>query len=399
MTDIHSPNTDTPVSFERSNAEYNRRTVYFLAAFYGASGFARLFIQAVVPLKALSILGQPAQVSLAYFLAGASSLCASICLPHLASAAPRHVVALCGAISGLVGLTCLATGSQTLFAVGLTLQAVSVTLIEIVISMYALDNLRRTDFGHYEPVRLFFGGTAFVVAPMCGILSEELHPIAPFALSALALVIVGLLALGARRLKTHKQARLPNPLQLIQRFFSQPRMALAYVLATGRSAWWTMFFIFAPMYVVTHGYSKVTATAVVTISMCFLLTVPLWGWVARRVGMRRMLPVGFGLCAVFSALAGILTTPLLAIICLLLASNVLGALDGVGNAFFLRAVRPLQRVQMAAVFQTFRDVGTAGPQLAFAGILIYGGIGSVFVVSAIGMVSLASLSRYLPRKM
>lgn len=393
------PNFDHSNERRPLSTSYDRRIVFYLAAFYGVASFARLFILTVIPLRALSILDQPSRVSLAYFLAGTLSLCASICLPLMASARSSHAIALYSVTAGIVGLICLTLQNQTLFIIGLALQTASATIVESVISLYALDNLRRPDFSHYEPLRMSFGAAAFVLGPMCGILSEQFHPSAPFILSGFAFAVVGLFAAGARRLKSNKQTYSPNPFRLVPRFFSQPRMRLAYVLAAGRSGWWAMFFIFVPMFVVSHGYSKIAATTVITISMCFLLSVPFWGWVARRVGTRDFLIVGYGLCAIFSALAGFIASPFVAIVCLVLASFGLGALDGVGNSFFLRAVRPLQRAHMTAVFQTFRDVGTALPQLLFSAMLIHSGIESVFAASAAGMFVLAGLSRYLPRKM
>src|SRR5262249_35117521 len=112
-----------------------------------------------------------------------------------------------------------------------------------------------------------------------------------------------------------------------------------------------------------------------------------------------VLVAGFSLCAVFSMVAGALSDPLPATVCLLLASIALCTVDGTGNVFFLRAVRPLQRTEMTAIFQTFRDVGQAIPQLMFDGLLIYASVGSVFIISAIGMLELACVSRYVPRGM
>jgi aerobic C4-dicarboxylate transport protein len=44
-----------------------------------------------------------------------------------------------------------------------------------------------------------------------------------------------------------------NPVLYLRRFFAQPRLRLAWTLAASRSSWWSMFYVYAPIFAVTAG--------------------------------------------------------------------------------------------------------------------------------------------------
>jgi MFS family permease len=180
----------------------------------------------------------------------------------------------------------------------------------------------------------------------------------------------------------------------------QPRLRLAWLLAIGRSGWWVMFFVYAPIYAVESGLDQVTAGAIVSIASGALFIVPLWGWVARRYGLRRLLIVAYGasgLATVAIALAG--GVPWLVAAALVVAAITTGAIDGAGNVPFLRAVHPMERAEMTTVFATYRDVSQLGPPGLFALLLKAFHLPAVFVAGGLGMLAVSYYARYLPRRM
>jgi hypothetical protein len=60
-----------------------------------------------------------------------------------------------------------------------------------------------------------------------------------------------------------------NPLRYVPRFFSQPRLVLAWTLAAIRPSWWSMFFIYAPILAVTSGLGAETGGIVASIGTAF----------------------------------------------------------------------------------------------------------------------------------
>ena len=74
-------------------------------------------------------------------------------------------------------------------------------------------------------------------------------------------------------------------------------------------------------------------------------------------------------------------------------------LDGSGHVLFLRAVRPLERTEMAGVFQTYRDVANLIVPGVFAILLKFYALPIVFAGAAGWTMAGAITSRYIPRKM
>ena len=68
-----------------------------------------------------------------------------------------------------------------------------------------------------------------------------------------------------------------NPIRFIGRFFSQPRLKLAWFLAFGRSSWWSMFFIYAPIIVVESGMGETFSGLIVSIGISSVFWFPYGG--------------------------------------------------------------------------------------------------------------------------
>jgi hypothetical protein len=74
-------------------------------------------------------------------------------------------------------------------------------------------------------------------------------------------------------------------------------------------------------------------------------------------------------------------------------------LDGLGNIPFLRAVRPLERPQMATVFRTYIDLSDLLPAALYSVLLSFADIRIVFLASGLWMLVAATVARHLPRRM
>ena len=182
----------------------------------------------------------------------------------------------------------------------------------------------------------------------------------------------------------------PNPVRYIKRFIDQPRLRLSYILAVGRSGWWSMFFIYAPIYAVESGLGDEAGGLLVSLGLACAFLVPLWGWIGRRFGLRRLLVTAYtlsGLASIAVALA--MQLPLLGAGVLLLAALLTASIDGAGNIPFLRAVHPTERAEMTTVFATYRDAGQLLPPATFAILLKIFPLASVFVASGVAALILA----------
>jgi MFS family permease len=193
-----------------------------------------------------------------------------------------------------------------------------------------------------------------------------------------------------------------NALDNVRRFLEQPRLRLAWLIAFGRSCFWTTFFIYGPLLVVESGLDKTVSGIMISASQALLMTAWISGRLALRHGVRSVIAGSFVLAATMSAAAGLAGTsaPYLAIACLLAGSLAASALDGVGGIPFLRAVRHHERQKMTAVYRTYIDFSEMLPSFVFAIVLLWLPIGTVFLILAVALAGVGLVAwRFLPRSL
>ena len=119
--------------------------------------------------------------------------------------------------------------------------------------------------------------------PWSGVyLQQHVSFAAPFAVAAVAAVVLLVLFWWLRLTELAPPSRKPpNPLRYLPRFFAQPRLRLAWGLAGARSAWWSTFYVFTPIFAVTSGLTPEAGGAIASFGTGWIFVVPLWGWVGR----------------------------------------------------------------------------------------------------------------------
>src|SRR3546814_8433426 len=74
----------------------------------------------------------------------------------------------------------------------------------------------------------------------------------------------------------------PMPWDNIRRFLAQPRLRLAWVIPFARSAFWTTFFVYPPLYIVKAGCDELLAAAMLSGGQGMLFLAPVAGRLASR---------------------------------------------------------------------------------------------------------------------
>jgi MFS family permease len=373
------------------------------AGLFFISTLARAMLISVLPLQSLALLGDAQQVSLLYFSVSIGGICASVCVPLVVRLLGIHVTFLGAMLAMALSVLLLSKELLWVFTVGFFCHAFAIAMTEVSLSLYVMHRISRRELSRFEPLRFLSLVAALAIGPWLGVYLETrvAHWLPYAAATAATLATIGyarLLRLHGTRVPASSAAR--NPLRHLRRFFLQPRLRLAWGLTMGRSAWWMTFIIYTPIYAEQTGIGDLAGAAVVSIGSAWTLSVPLWGWVARRYSTRRLLVYGFTITSALSlavfALAGY---PRLALMLLVLAALGATTLDGAGNVLFLRAVRPLERVEMSGVFLTYRDAANLAAPGAFAVLLKFFALPVVFAGAASWMLIGALYSRYIPTRM
>ena len=378
-------------------------------AFAILSGFeamSRALVAATLPIQTQALFGNDESVSALVFAGSVTALAIALFIPKLSVMFGRARLCIAG-----ICLIVLATGLFMLQLIpaqvlGFVCRAMGSAIFFAVLSMYIMDHVRRDQIGRSEPLRLLFIGLSWTLGPLAGVQLEAVWgPWAPFAASGAVgvtlLIYFWVLRFGnspvigseAGKIKAASWAQ-------VRLYFAQPRLTLAWLHAVGRGFFWGVFNIYSPLFAVQAGLGAAIGGAIVGIGSAFMLLMPLWGWLARTMGIRAVSLVCFPMAAAGMFGAGLITdAPWVAAGCLLIGTLGMAIVDGYGNALFLRACKPSQRTAMTPIFSTQRDLGEIGQAAVFAVLLIFLPVQIVFTVTGVVLLGLIWLSFYINERL
>ncbi len=359
---------------------------------------------AIIPIQALRLLGDAQAVSILFFAVSFVGVAGAFVVPSIAHNLGRRSIFVVGGTCVVASSILLSLDDTIPLIAGIAFRTFGFVSLEVAFEIAIMERIPRRDIARFEPARIFFMGIAFLIGPWLGTwLSLRFEFWTPFALLAIlaVLVCVAILRSGLADQPNGQRVgwRSPNPLRFIPRYMRQPRLRLAWLLAFGRSAWWTMFFIYVPIYCVESGLGEEMAGITLSAGSAAILLVPLFGRLGRRVGLRPVLAIGYlstGLVTI--VIAAVADLPWLGVAFFLAATVCAALIDTAGNALFMRAVHPHERAEMASVFTTYRGAGQFVPPGVFAMLLSVFALPAVFVASGVSMVFLTFMTRYIPRR-
>ncbi len=384
---------------------FNRPTTPTFVTLFTLEHLSRSLLVTVVPLTAYEHLGTAQLVSVLYLSVGLSGLLASLAVPWLVDKITRRGVLTLGSACVVTAMVLFWTGDSTLFVGAMLLHLFGGACLEVAVSLFMMDHVPRQELGKFEPVRIFYSGAAWTIGPWLGVfLRNEVAAWMPFVLCAFLsitmLTYFWYLRLTENPAVSTKRKPSTNPTRYLYRFFSQPRLSLAWILAVGRAGWWGMFFIYAPIYVVSTGLGENIAGALTSVATLFTMGTPLMVPFCRRFGFRWALMIGYlgtGVITVFAA--GSFDVPWLGIGLLAGAALFSLPIDTVGNTAFLRAVHPYERAEMTTVFATYRYASQLSFPGAFSVILRVFDLSAVFIAAGGVMVALGITAQFIPKRL
>ena len=371
------------------------------AILFAVESLSRALLATVIPLQAYALLKDAQAVSLLFFAVSLAGLCGTFAVPWLVRKSARRFVYSAGALLLAAAPALLAADTITGQSAGMILRVLAVVTLTICLNLYIMDYIARRDFSRSEPMRVFYSAGAWTVGPALGVfLGIHVSPLAPFIAStvcALALLAYfWLLRMAESPALRQPAGPTPGPLMNIKRYTSQPRLNLAWLVSVSRNAWWSLFFIYVPIYAVHSGLGEFAGGLIVSTGMALMFSLPIWGAVFRRVGMRTLLLAGFATSAASTLGAALfMNAPFAAVTLLLVAALAMVSLDAIGNMPFMLAVRPRERAEMTTVYSTYRDAAEILPPGIFSALLKVFDLPAVFVAGGIAMVAAAGLCRRL----
>jgi MFS family permease len=380
---------------------------FTFGAIFALESLVRSLNSTVVSLQAYDLLGSSQKVSELSTLVAMTVLLTTLMLPYILGRLRRRWAYTLGVAGLMTASLFLASFTVSGQIAGMFFRNCGAAILNITLSLYILDHIRKTDLAHSEPLRLSLSTFSWMIGPASGVwLYTQFGPwgpqLASIAVAIALLVLFWVLRLSDRVTMTSGTLQPFNPLANVARFVHQPRLRLAWMVAFGRSCFWATFFTYGPLLMVESGVGKQVGGLMISASQALLLCAYLFGKLAYRFGVRPIISLCFLMMAVSSISAGIAGKefPYIAMLFLLFGAFAASGLDGVGGIPFLRAVRAHERQPMAAVYRTYIDFSELIPAMIFAVALSYFEIGIVFIILGASLVIMGTIAfRYLPKSM
>ncbi|MBX3580708.1 MAG: MFS transporter [Rhizobiaceae bacterium] len=377
------------------------------ATLYGLESFARAFVSSVIPIQAYEILHSEQGVSILYTIVAMLGLSVTLFMPMLIERFSRRWVYTAGVVSLAVGSLFFVTDTLTGQVLGMLARVMGASALAITLNLYIMDHIRKTEVMQAESLRMAWSMLGWTAGPTLGVVLYSRYGIvAPhlvvIGFSSVLLVMFWRYRLGDNALIRPGRIRASNPLANIGRFVAQPRLRLAWIIAFGRSCFWTTFFVYAPLLMVVTGQGSLAGGLLVSAGNALLFLAFYWGKAGRKYGARNVMTFAFLAMTAMLIVAGLCgeSLPLLAGFFLLAAALFAIALDALGSTAFLRAVRAYERPQMSAVYRTYLDLSELLPPLVYSIVLAFFGLGAVFITLGVFSAFCGWLTwRYLPRSM
>lgn len=375
-----------------------------LAGLFFVHTMSRGILLSVLPLQAFAILGDAQLTSTLYFAISVGGILGSLVMPVVIQKIGNYRSFLVGCVAMLFSSALLSFDQIIYFSIGLFAHTFAIAAVEVSLTLYVLAEVPRRDMTRFEPLRILSLVLALTIGPFLGVFMEEkLFHYLPYIICAVftLLAIIYFRWIGLHRVDVlGTDAKDMNPVNIIRRFIAQPRLRLAYGLILARSSWWTMFIIYIPIYCEQTGLGELTGAAIVSVGTAWTFSVPFWGWVARRYGIRALMQTGFAVTGMLLLVVySVNDIPWLAASLMVVSALGTTMLDGAGNVLFYRAVRGRERAEMTAVFSTYRDAGQLLTPGIFAILLKIFALPIVFPTAAIWMMIASVYSRYIPKRM
>ncbi len=342
-----------------------------------------------------------------YMLVACGSLATTLIIPLIINKTARRFVYTFGGLALILGALAMASFTVTGQAMGMFLRVFGAACLNITTSLYILDHIKKADYVKVEPLKMTFATFSWTIGPSLGVWLYTSYGVwAPHALTAVCsgvlLILFWYLRLSDSKIIRAGKSKSVNPLTGIRRFAIQPRLRLAWLIAFGRSCFWVIFFVYSPILMVQSGLGKEAAGFLISAGNAMLILSFLFGKIAQRAGVRKVIAIAFFCIAIFSILAGIsgAEAPLLTAGLLLAAAIGAVAVDGVGSIPFLRSVHPHERAEMTGVYRTYLDLSELVPTMLFSVLLLYAPLQSVFIVLGIWTAVCGVLAwRHLPARL
>jgi MFS family permease len=240
-----------------------------------------------------------------------------------------------------------------------------------------------------------FLNVAWVIGPLlAGYLSEKFGISLIFTLSAIFILISAILFKISRIKNPHIMKNIDgNLVKNFIDFFKDKKRVKAYLLGGGVNLWWTLIYIFVPLYIIRSGLDIIWVGY-----FLFAIAIPLmilefhFSKLAGKIGFKKIFKIGFLIPAILVIACFFITNVYIVLGLLTLASVGLAMIEPTTEAYFFDMINKKDECRFYGPYNTTAEVNDFVGKILSATLLIFLPFKFMFLLFGIFMLFFVFLS-------
>ncbi|MFH0808662.1 MAG: MFS transporter [archaeon] len=217
----------------------------------------------------------------------------------------------------------------------------------------------KTQLSRNEGLMYTFMNLAWVIGPLiAGIISEKYGISLIFVLSAI-FILVSFLFFKISRIRDPgiREKEHPNIIRNFRDFFRNKDRRLAYVLSGGVNFWWSLIYVFIPVFIVENGlHIKWVGYFLFAIAVPLIIFSYHFSKLAGRVGFKKIFKVGFLIPCLMAIFCFFIGDIYLVLAALVFASVGLSMLEATTGSYFFDILKKKEELRFYGPYNTAIDV-------------------------------------------
>ncbi|MFH0711732.1 MAG: MFS transporter [archaeon] len=217
----------------------------------------------------------------------------------------------------------------------------------------------RTQLSRNEGLMYTFMNLAWVVGPLiAGFISDKYGINLIFVLAAI-FVLTSILFFKVSKIRDPgiKEREHPNVLRNFKDFFKDKERRLAYILGGGVNFWWSLIYLFIPVFIVESGFHiKWVGYFLFAIAIPLILFSYYFSKLAGKVGFKKVFRIGFLIPCLMAFICFFVGNIYLILLALVFASIGLAMLESTTESYFFDVLKGKEELRFYGPYNTAIDV-------------------------------------------
>lgn len=280
-----------------------------------------------------------------------------------------------------------------------------VVLTTIRISVWGIiikDKSAEDKLSRNEGLMYTFFNIAFLVGPLvAGLIAANYGNPFVFILAS-GFIFISFLVFGFFRIRdAHIEKKVDgNLFKNFKEFFSDKERSIAYFLGGGVNLWWSLIYIFVPLYIILNNFSEAWIGY-----FLFAVVIPLvlfeyyFSKLTGKFGYKKIFSFGFLIVSFFSLICFFISSNILLTLgVLVLASLGMAMIEPTTEAYFLKILKKKDECRFYGPYNTTIDVNQFVAEILSATVLVFLPFKFLFLLFFIFMFGLFLLSLKMKKR-